>query len=238
MAIERLHLGTPEWEAYYANHLHRYCYAADFVREHKFRKVLDVACGVGYGAQWIATHSDAEVVAVDRDTDALLEAKQTFAHPKVQFTQDDCRELHEVGADAQFDAVVSFETIEHLSDPECFLERCAALLRPGGWLMLSSPNAPASSWEGKSDWVYHEREFTAVELEELLAAHAFTEFAFSGQRLTALGRLRMDIRGELNQLRSTPFVRLGFWLQRKLGRLAKLGPALPGRLDDFEIVPY
>ncbi|HVB37926.1 MAG TPA: methyltransferase domain-containing protein, partial [Vicinamibacterales bacterium] len=177
----------------------------------------------------------ARVLAVDRDPAALATAARQFDHPSITWARDDCEQLVTAAAQAPFDAIVSLETIEHLAAPEAFLARCRDLLARGGLLILSTPNGsplvrPAGTW------TYHEHEYTAPELVDLLADAGFGHVELHGQRLSPLGWLRDDIRRELHLLRFNPFVRLGFWVQRVVrGRI--IPPALPERADEYEIVP-
>lgn len=235
MAFERIVPETPEWKAYYANHIQRYMFAADRLREAGRRHVLDAACGVGYGAAYMADAAAVSVIAVDRDAGALDVARARFARAGVTPIQDDCHTLAASGAFGPFDAVVTFETIEHLPKPEHFLARCRQLLTPGGHLVASTPNVAVRGPAGAAEWDFHEREYTAAELVSLLAAADFRDVELYGQRMTALGRLRREVRGELNLLRFSPFIRLGLWMQRILRGRARPLPALPEQLDDFEI---
>lgn len=235
MAFERIVPETPEWAAYYANHIQRYMFAADRLREAGCRHVLDAACGVGYGAAYMAAAAAVSVVAVDRDARALDVARARFARAGVTPVQDDCHTLAAVDALGPFDAVVTFETIEHLPKPEQFLARCRELLTPAGFLVASTPNVAVRGPAGSAEWDFHEREYTAAELVSLLVAAGFRGVTLYGQRVTAIGRLRGEVRGELNLLRFSPFIRLGLWMQRVLRGRSRPLPALPEQIDDFEI---
>jgi 2-polyprenyl-3-methyl-5-hydroxy-6-metoxy-1,4-benzoquinol methylase len=236
--FERLEPDTPYWAAYFANHVQRYMFAAEQLKEAGARHVLDAACGVGYGAQWLATAAAVTVVAADRDPNALRIAQTSFPHPAVALVQDDCHTLAGCRGLGPFDAVVSFETVEHLPRPVDFLERCRELLAPGGLLIVSTPNRGAQGASAPLDWQYHEREYVASELVGLLGQAGFGNVVLYGQRLTALGEFRRDVRAELNLLRFNPFIRVGQWLQRVArGRKTPL-PALPEQVGDFEIVPF
>src|SRR5947207_60969 len=161
MAFERIVPGTPEWTAYYANHIQRYAFAADMLTRESIAKVLDVACGVGYGAHYFATGGIGEIVAVDNDSSALECARKHFSHPAIRYLQDDCHTLIQTTQHGSFDAVVSFETIEHLKRPAEFLRACRACLRKSGLFIISTPNARAHGPEAK--WELHEKESTAPE---------------------------------------------------------------------------
>jgi SAM-dependent methyltransferase len=237
MAFERLEPGTPEWIAYFANHQQRYAFAAQrLAAMPQPARVLDAATGVGYGAAQIADVCSAQVVAVDRDPAALRLARLHYARSSVAYEEDDCLTLAR-GAlrGAPYSAAVSFETIEHLPTPDSFLQRVAQLLAPGGVLIASTPNRSVTAAEGRR-WDYHEREYTASELETLLASAGFASIRLFGQRMTPLGELRRDMRAEIHRLRFNPLARLGFWLQQRVRGLT-LPPALPEQPSDFEIVP-
>jgi 2-polyprenyl-3-methyl-5-hydroxy-6-metoxy-1,4-benzoquinol methylase len=236
MPFERLEPGSSEWTAYIANHEHRFQFAADRLAGlAPSSRVLDAATGVGYGAAFLADRGY-DVVAVDRDAHALAIARSRYARPHVEYVEDDCQTLARVcGGDASFAAIVSFETLEHLPDPASFLRGAAGLLAHGGILIASTPNHAVSMHE-RDDWRHHEREYTASEFVALLGAAGFRDVQLFGQRLSALGAMRRDLRAEINLLRFNPATRFGFWLQTAFRGL-QLGPALPERIEDFEIVP-
>src|SRR6478609_1827167 len=89
-------------------HWHRYAFARRLVAG---RRVADVACGEGYGSALLAT-SAASVVGIDLDAAAIAHAVATYAAASVRFVQGSATALPL--ADGSVDAIVSFETIEHL----------------------------------------------------------------------------------------------------------------------------
>jgi 2-polyprenyl-3-methyl-5-hydroxy-6-metoxy-1,4-benzoquinol methylase len=234
MAIERIIPGTLEWDAFYANHLQRYQFAAAELAAGKELRVLDAACGVGYGSKQLAgTPAVSEVTAIDRSTEALALARGQFAAPNIRYLEDDCHTLAAASASGPFDAVVSFETLEHLPNPEAFLQSCYRNLQSGGQLIISTPNKSVSSPD-TLDWEYHEKEYTATEFLQLLKQAGFSEVRLFGQQYSLKGQLKRELRGDLNRLFSNPFVRAGAWMQRLL-RGYKPAPVLRETLDDFEI---
>jgi 2-polyprenyl-3-methyl-5-hydroxy-6-metoxy-1,4-benzoquinol methylase len=237
MAFERIVPGTPEWTAYHANHIQRYRFAADTLARQPVAKILDVACGAGYGAHFLATRGIRDLVAVDNDSGALDSARKHFSHPAISYVQDDCHTLLQAKQHGPFDVVVSFETIEHLKRPADFLNACRECLCQSGLLIISTPNATVHQAGAK--WEFHEKEFTASEFESLLRSAGFRDISLFGQCKTAFGRLREDIRAELHVLRTNPFLRLGRLLQRlRHPGYEQLPPPLPERAEDFEITPF
>jgi SAM-dependent methyltransferase len=153
------------------------------------RDVLEAGCGEGYGADLLAGVAR-KVVAVDYDETAVAHVRTRY--PRVEVTQANLAELplH----DASVDVVVNFQVIEHLWDQGQFVRECGRVLRPGGLLMVSTPNRITFS-PGRETPInpFHTRELNAAELTELLAHEGFTEVAmyglFHGPRL-----LQMDAR--------------------------------------------
>jgi SAM-dependent methyltransferase len=235
MGFERLSPGTIEWDAYYANHIFRYQFAMQQLVGQNKMKVLDAACGVGFGSQYLAMNGIKKIIAIDRNEKALRIAKDEFAHSAVTYIQDDCHTLINASSYGLFDAVVSMETLEHLPDPHAFLKSCYALLVPGGLLIVSTPNAAVSSPNGEIKWEFHEKEYTTDELNEILVLNGFINIQLFGQSYSAIGRLRDAMRAELNKINSNPFARVGRYLQ-KVARGLQPASVLPEKIEDFQIV--
>jgi 2-polyprenyl-3-methyl-5-hydroxy-6-metoxy-1,4-benzoquinol methylase len=163
---------APSADGIRPDHRARYEFACQYVPDSG--RVLDIACGVGYGAWILATGTPAtEIIGVDRDQGALEYAKQNFANPKVHFREVDALDVE--FPSAAFDAIVSFETVEHLPQAAAFLQRLHGFLRPGGVLVCSTPNEVRMPFQ-ISRFPYHHRHFTPEEFRSLLNAQGFTVY--------------------------------------------------------------
>ena len=238
MPYERLEPGTKEWDLYFANHQSRYAFAVGELEKVTCTTILDAATGVGYGAHYMAQHfPHKKLLAIDRNEDALQIAKAQFKTANLQFLYDDCEKFERVPQHGPFDAIISFETLEHLPNPQKFLQNCFDVLSENGLLVISTPNQWVSSPSGTNNWEFHEKEYKPEELIDLLSAQGFSNIRLYGQQLTAIGLLRQQMRGELNKLHSNPFTRIGKKLQ-SLVRGARFNSILPEQPEDFEIVSY
>jgi ubiquinone/menaquinone biosynthesis C-methylase UbiE len=157
-------------------HWHRYHFTAPLVAG---LDVLDVACGEGYGSALLATRA-ATVIGADIAQTAVDHARSRYAAvANLSFRQADCAALP--FADANFDAVVSFETIEHIIAQEPFLHEIRRVLRPDGLLILSCPNkAEYSDRLGVAN-EFHVRELYRDELTALIVPR-FAHAVWYGQR--------------------------------------------------------
>jgi SAM-dependent methyltransferase len=154
---ERLVPELQHGELVHAEHLARYRFAAQLARG---RRVLDVASGEGYGAQILAAGGAGSVVGADVDEQAVAHARARY--PDAEFVVADVAKLP--FEDDSFDLVVSFETIEHVPNPEGVLAELRRVLRPDGLLVISTPNKHQYLVENE----FHEREFTHEEFVALL----------------------------------------------------------------------
>ncbi len=133
------------------------------------RRVLEAGCGEGYGAELLAGTA-AVVLALDYDDAALRHVRA--AYPSTPTVRGNLVALPL--ADKTVDAVVSLQTIEHLWDQPRFVAECVRVLRPGGLLVLTTPNrltfSPGLGRGEKPLNPFHSNELDAAELVELLAA--------------------------------------------------------------------
>ena len=143
MADERLSFeeGQPNYHAYYAaQHVVRYAMVKDFVAG---KRVLDVACGEGYGCALMRSWGAASVVGVDVSSDAIAAAKKQFSDEQTQFVEGNVEELSSIlDTEDEFDIIVSFETIEHVSQPKSFLAEISKVSRGSAIIIISCPNDP------------------------------------------------------------------------------------------------
>lgn len=167
MCAERLHFqpGQMDYNAMLAaEHVGRYLFAAPHCAG---KRVLDVACGEGYGAFMLARCGAAEVVGVDIAEDAIAVARQRFARDGVEFLVGDALDLPGLlGGRPPFDVIVSFETIEHVPDPRRFLEGIRRVLAPGGVILVSCPNDGLEAERGITN-PFHARTYTLAEFQEM-----------------------------------------------------------------------
>jgi SAM-dependent methyltransferase len=177
MAAERQQDVQPD--PWWGEHVHRYEEASRLIGDTD--TVLDVACGFGFGTSILAAATSGVVHGCDLAADAVLEAHRKHAGARARFWIASGTQLPV--RDAHFDAVVSFETVEHVADDEGFLAELWRVLRPGGSLVLSTPNALVSSPSGCVTNPFHVREYRLRDLRALLGRR-FTTVRVRGQRFT------------------------------------------------------
>jgi SAM-dependent methyltransferase len=162
----------------WVEHWHRYHFARRWAGG---RRVLDVACGEGYGSAHLASGA-VHVTGVDVSPEAIAHARDAYAGlANARFEQASCTRLP-LG-DASVDLAVSFETIEHIAEQEAFLDELARVLTPDGILVLSCPNRAEYSDRRAFENPFHVKELYRAELAQLLGAR-FPEAAWYGQRPT------------------------------------------------------
>ena len=117
-------------------HVARYKFATNFIQPNS--RVLDGACGVGYGSN-ILSKNGCDVVSIDANQDAITYAKKHYAKASADFRVVNIAAL-DFPAES-FDAVVSLETLEHIPYDVCrdYLLDISKWVKPGGILIASSP---------------------------------------------------------------------------------------------------
>lgn len=129
------------------------------------KRVLDAACGEGYGSYFLKKWGAKEVYGLDIDVEAVKKADHIFGSSDVKFQ---CHTVEELPfPDYYFDMIVSFETIEHIDRPEDFLKEVHRVLKPGGMIILSCPNDPYYYKEGNISNPFHKKAYNFFEFKEL-----------------------------------------------------------------------
>lgn len=125
--------------------------AAEFGHELKENKpfaqlrVADIGCGGGLLSEPLS-RLGARVTGVDAGAEniAVAELHASQMGLKIDYRATTAEALEDAGE--RFDAVIAMEIVEHVADPAAFLATCAALLRPGGLLIVSTLNRTAKSF--------------------------------------------------------------------------------------------
>jgi SAM-dependent methyltransferase len=139
-------------------HLERYRFAARHARP---GRLLDIACGVGYGTRLLVDEASdvSEAVGVDVSEEVVAYARDRYAGPGVEYR---CADAFSFQDPDGFDTIVSLETIEHVSDPERLVENLVRLLRPGGVLIASVPTTPSVDVNPHHRHDFNERSFSRL----------------------------------------------------------------------------
>ncbi len=170
-------------------HVARYLWAEKYLRQGD--RVLDAACGLGYGSYALAELSKAaEITGVDGSDYGVDYARENFCphSPKLDFFSGYLPECLEKYPDGHFDVIVSFETLEHVEYPEALLKEFHRLLSPGGRIIVSVPN-DWSDETGEDPNPYHLHVYTLDKLRAQIKQHfipeVLTQQIASGCKTTA-----------------------------------------------------
>lgn len=136
-----------------AEHLTRYRFAASVCGG---REVLDAACGWGYGSELLLRGGAKSVTGVDI-AESVIDAAGAANDSRINFLVGDIESLP--FANDSFDVVVCFEAIEHVEGWARALDEFARVLRPGGQLVISTPND--SAYGDRNE--HHIHQFTRAE---------------------------------------------------------------------------
>jgi len=161
-------------EALTLEHMNRYRFAA---RLAEGRRVLDIACGTGYGAEMLAARA-ASVVGVDISEEAVAYCRATCRADNLRFLTGSVEDIPL--DDGSVDMVVSFETLEHVGEAaqRRFMEEVRRVLAPDGLLLISTPNQAV--YDERGDNEFHVHELSGEEFDRLLGA-SFKNVARLGQ---------------------------------------------------------
>lgn len=138
------------------------------------KDVLDVACGEGYGTSLVGK-SASRVVGLDYNKEAVLEAQRRYGSANISFVEGDLFGTNNILQGEQFDIVCCFQTIEHVHDHDEFLAVLTSVVKPGGLLMVSTPNKRLFP----SFNPYHVHELDYDEMQALFHKH-FSKFTVYG----------------------------------------------------------
>ncbi len=155
-------------------HYHRYLLARKYASG---KKVLDIACGEGYGSQLLSSVSEF-VYAVDIDPATIKNARSKYTDKNIEFIAGSCSKIP-LG-DNSVDLVVSFETIEHHDQHEEMISEINRVLKDDGLLIISSPDKKEYSDLTGNVNEYHVKELYQDEFVELLK-HSFSYVTLMGQ---------------------------------------------------------
>jgi 2-polyprenyl-3-methyl-5-hydroxy-6-metoxy-1,4-benzoquinol methylase len=146
-------------------HTFRYKWVSNFVKD---MRVLDIACGTGKGSILLATEGNAsDVTGCDLDSNAIKYASIRNKHSRVSYINQDAQKYEDRN---KYDAIVSFETIEHLPNYEEFLKSMTGLLSPKGCFYISTPISK-KNFDKHPDNPYHLQEWGFNEFQYLISKY-------------------------------------------------------------------
>lgn len=152
------------------DHVARYQLAARLIEEHSADHEpafgLDVFCGTGYGTRLVAERVKCPILGIDASNDAIGVANANYASTRTLFSAKIFPFSLPVGS---FDFIVCLESIEHVETADAFLDIMVEALKPGGLLILSTPNSERWSLELNPN-PFHYRHYSRTDLLTLAEA--------------------------------------------------------------------
>jgi 2-polyprenyl-3-methyl-5-hydroxy-6-metoxy-1,4-benzoquinol methylase len=218
-------------------HIARYHFAARFARG---RRVLDIACGEGYGTKALMDSGALRVTGVDISPVSCEHARRKYG---IDARVGDALAIP--CDSSSIDLLVSFETIEHVRDPVQFLGECVRVLAPGGIVVMSSPErVQYGIGQGEAPNPFHCSELTAEEFERMIASRfAQSEWYGQGRQDRLTWKLASYALGSYPPPQVRGAVRLQGWLSKLASRAscyARQHPELAIRSGSWllDVLPY
>jgi len=136
--------------------------------------ILDVGCGVGIAVDLLSQNYP-RVDGIDTSPDSIAHARQR-ARGNFELSS-----LGDWDPKRRYDVILSTQLIEHLRQPESFLAEATRHLRPGGYIVLETPNLnsrdPRSLWRSRIGGMYYGKDhriiYTLESLRQLLQKNGF-----------------------------------------------------------------
>ena len=166
-------------------HLHRYAIARDLSGG---KRVLDLACGEGFGAALLSQTAD-RVTGVDICEETIAAASAKYQRENLKFVVGSATDLPI--ASCSIDLVACFETIEHVADQEGILGEIKRVLKPAGLLIVSTPDKDQYNAPDLPPNPYHTRELSRDEFKQLLQRY-FKNVELFGQRVAYASNVAED----------------------------------------------
>lgn len=155
------------------------------------KKVLDAACGAGYGSALMSSVAK-EVTGIDISSEAIFYDNERYGHiSNLKYIEASIAELP--FEDNLFDVIISFETIEHVNEnlQNMFLKEIKRCLKSDGVLVMSSPDKRTYSDLLNFNNEYHVKEFYLDEFKRFLSSSfKHVEFYYQGMHKTKMEFIR------------------------------------------------
>ena len=163
-------------------HLHRYFFALEFVKR---GKVLDLACGEGYGAYILSKKAD-YILGLDIDFSVMQYANHKYKKNNLKFL---CADMLKMPLKRKiFDVIVCFEALEHIREHNELFVQVKNILKENGVLIISTPNKKVYTDDRNVKNPFHVKELYIDEFRTLLKNN-FKYFLLFGQRIFSISNI-------------------------------------------------
>ncbi len=167
-------------------HLHRYVFAAHLV---KGKKVLDLACGEGYGTYMLAREAE-YVAGVEIDKLTVQHARSRYVKDNLEFIEGSILAVP-IEGENKFDIAVCFEAIEHVAEHDKLLSEVKRLLKDDGLFIVSTPNKAVYTDARHHHSHFHVKELYFDEFRILLRryfahTHIFGQRTYAGSNMWSI----------------------------------------------------
>lgn len=179
---------------WWGEHLHRYEEAAKLL-PHKSLTILDIACGSGFGSDYLAQLGNT-LVGADLSEATIEDCQGKFHRDNLSFKIIDGTNIQYT--DESFDVVISFETIEHTTEYQKMLNEFKRVVKKDGLIIISTPNFIINSPTGVVTNPYHTQEWIYEDLLKILN-HTFSNVKLLGQKYIRYSS-KLNLRYKIGQL--------------------------------------